>query len=258
MTVLNKTTEYRSWELHMTREENSNNSILGISDSIADNERVLSPPTMEALRKHLPLALSEDNFWLKYSMIRDGTNLRSFYNSTRQSSRTLMAIETVNGEIFGCFVSSPWRSQKSFYGSCEAFLWRMRKNRFTPTNSLEEQLELEADLEIFKWNTNNRNIQYSSDDILAVGGGFPDDAEEQKKQWGFGFALDGELLEGTSSPCITFGDCTHGSPSMNQIFKKGDVFEVRNMEVWTFTPCFDVQKAENLEMGRFFANSNFQ
>ena len=108
----------------------------------------------------------------------------------------------------------------------------MRKSRFTPTDSLEEWLELEIDLEIFKWNTNNRYIQYSSDDILTVGRGFPEEVEEYKKPWGFGFALDGELLEGTSSPWITFGDYTHGSASMNKISKKGDVFEVLNMEVW--------------------------
>ena len=36
--------------------------------------------------------LSEDKLCLKYSMIRDGTNSQSFYDSTRQSSQTLMTI----------------------------------------------------------------------------------------------------------------------------------------------------------------------
>jgi hypothetical protein len=32
---------------------------------------VLSPLLMKCLREHLPYALREENFWLKYSLIRD-------------------------------------------------------------------------------------------------------------------------------------------------------------------------------------------
>ena len=47
-------------------------SILGASGKDPDCQpHVLSPPMMDALRKFMPFAVSEDNFWLKYSMTRD-------------------------------------------------------------------------------------------------------------------------------------------------------------------------------------------
>jgi hypothetical protein len=47
-------------------------SILATSaNDEACRPHVLSPPMMDALRPHLPFAVQFDNFWLKYSMIRD-------------------------------------------------------------------------------------------------------------------------------------------------------------------------------------------
>lgn len=252
---------YRTWEQIMVRDKVSDFTILGMPDSIAEKDRVLSPPMMDSLRKHLPFAVSEDNFWLKYNMTRDGSSIHSLYNSVRQSSRTLIAIETTDGEVFGCVVSSPWRNNNDYYGSCEAFLWRMKQSRFVPTLSLNKQIELESDIETFLWSTENRNIQFSTQEKIAIGGGYPDDDDDkegdQNKKWGLGIALDGELYKGTSSPCITFGDNTNGSPSLFQASSQGDIFEVANMEVWSFTPCFAVDKAEQLEMGRMFVLSHF-
>eukprot|EP00555_Chaetoceros_dichaeta_P004233 CAMPEP_0198261240 /NCGR_PEP_ID=MMETSP1447-20131203/10000_1 /TAXON_ID=420782 /ORGANISM="Chaetoceros dichaeta, Strain CCMP1751" /LENGTH=490 /DNA_ID=CAMNT_0043949093 /DNA_START=24 /DNA_END=1496 /DNA_ORIENTATION=+ len=252
---------YRTCEMMLLQDKAPDFPILGLCDNIAEKDRILSPPMMDSLRKHLPFAVSEDNFWMKYNMSRDGASTHSLYNSVRQSSRTLIAIETTNGEVFGAFVSSPWRNSNTFYGSCEAFLWRMKESRFTPTSSLEEQIELESDVETFLWSTENRNVQFSSPGKLAIGGGCPKDDDnkdgDKKIDWGFGIALDGELYEGTSSPCSTFGDSTFGSPPLSKISPKGDIFEVSNMEVWTFTPCLSTDKAEQLEMGRMFVLSHF-
>ncbi len=57
--------------------------ILGIGDVKSDNNEekhdpldphVLSPLLMKSLREHLPYALREENFWLKYSLVRDVSN----------------------------------------------------------------------------------------------------------------------------------------------------------------------------------------
>jgi len=46
--------------------------ILGTSvDDPAASPHVLSPPLMDALRPFLPYAIQQDNYWLKYSLLRD-------------------------------------------------------------------------------------------------------------------------------------------------------------------------------------------
>ncbi len=216
------TFSYKTWT-----KDSIMSSVLGLPDEFDEAAQVLSPPMIKSLRKSLPFVVAEDYFWLKYAMTRDGSSLTSLYDSIRQSSRTLLAIETVNGEVFGAFVSSPWRNYSSFYGSCEAFLWRLNKSRFTPTNSVEEQMKLESSVEIFKWSQENRNIQMSDKKKLVIGGGFPDDDSEDDSEWGLGIALGADLYEGTTSKC-----CTFKSPGLSQESPKGEIFEVANMEVW--------------------------
>lgn len=244
------TFSYQTWEATSDEEMRP---ILGLPEEFNEASQVLSPPMLSSLRKALPFCVAEDYFWLKYAMNTDGASLQSLFYSIRQSPKTLFAIETVNGEVFGAFVSSPWRNYASFYGSCEAFVWRMNKSRYTPTSSIEEQIELESDIDVFKWSQENRNIQMSNENQLVIGGGFPeDDNDEDSDKWGLGIVLGKDLFEGTSSQCVTFK-----SPSLTQVSPKGEVFEVANMEVWAFTPCMNEKDAEQLEMGRMFVLSHF-
>eukprot|EP01083_Nonionella_stella_P228524 809766_1 len=87
---------------------------------------------------------------------------------------------------------------------------------------------------------------------LVIGGGFPDDDGDDSDEWGLGIALGADLYEGTSSNCVTFK-----SPGLSQVSPKGEVFEVKNLEVWAFTPCMNEKDAEQLEMGRMFVLSHF-
>ena len=205
--------------------------ILGFS-KIHETQRVLSPPIMNTLRTYLPFSVAEDNFWLKFALARDGANLKTLYNSIRQSSPTILAIETSHGEVFGAFTSSPWRKHANFYGSCEAFLWRTKHSRFSPTQSAKEQVQLESEVDCFKWSHANRNVQFSSQAKLMVGGGLPDKEEEENclwvnsgnQDWGMGIIIESDLFQGTSSPCVTFQ-----SPCLSL---GGETFEARNIEVW--------------------------
>ena len=199
---------------------------------IDESNRVLSPPILNSLRAFLPYSVAEDNFWLKFSLSRDGANLQTLYDSIRQSSPTLLAIETSYGEVFGAFTTSPWREHKNFYGSCEAFLWRLKQSRYFPCKSMEEQFQLERQVDCFKWSRANRNVQFSNRNKLIVGGGLPDedsswdvdDSSFSGSSWGMGIVLKSDLFQGVSAPCVTFQ-----SPCLSQ---NEESFEATNIEVW--------------------------
>ena len=225
--------------------------VLGTSmKDVLEYPLVLSPPMMDALRVHVPFALRNDNFWLKYSMVRDGASMRALMSKVRSSARTIIAIETEDGDVFGSFTSSPWRPQSDgYYGSCEAFVWKLRRNRQTATDSLEDQIKLECDVEVFAWSGKNRNIQcsFSMDSGLIVGGGEPDQ-KNHTQEFGFGFNIAADMERGTSNFCVTFDS----PPLMATSQKSGKIFAVANIEVWTLTPVNSLDQAEKLEMGRQF------
>ena len=66
-------------------------------------------------------------------------------------------------------------------------------------------------------------------------------------EWGFGLVVDGDFLTGTTSPCLAFG-----SPSLSSVHSDGSKFEIRNMELWTLTPCSSVRDATQLELTHMF------
>jgi len=104
---------YDSW--HVLTEDGEEHDfcfefqILGTSaDDSASMPHVLSPPLMESLLHFLPYSVSEQNYFMKYSLIRDGASFISLLQHIRGSTHTLFALETTDGEVFGSFTSSPW------------------------------------------------------------------------------------------------------------------------------------------------------
>lgn len=153
-------------------------------------------------------------------------------------------------------------------------MWNLRKTRRDENgedscHSLDGYILRESSLDVFQWNSQdgqgNRNVQLSSRNKLFVGGGEPEiddmlvrdaagDSEESKSsdeglEWGMAFALDDDLLHGTSSRCATFDS----NPLIDRSRNEGsEVFEVMNMEIWALTPCMNEDTAEELELGRTF------
>jgi hypothetical protein len=215
------------------------------------NPTVLSPPIMDALRAYLPFAVQQDNFWLKYSMVHDGASMRVLSHKVRNSARTILAIETDQGDVFGSFTSSPWRVRRNgYYGSGEAFLWRLKKSRFTPCATVKEQIQLESDVEVFEWSRDNRNIQTWSGmegELSVGGGGYEDGTECPDKDFGSGISITGDLSRGVSEKCLTFN-----SPPLTTRKTNDGVFNITNIEVWTLTPVDALDVAEKLELGRQF------
>lgn len=217
---------------------------------ILERPTVLTPPIMDSLRAFLPFAVAHDNFWLKYSFDADGASMHTLLDKIRNSARTFIAIETDQGDVFGSFTSSPWRIQsRDYYGSAEAFLWRLKKSRFTPCKSVKEQIELESDIEVFEWSRHNRNIQSwtgMNGQLSVGGGGYEDEPEKEAKEFGAGLSLSDDLSRGFSDKCLTFN-----SPVLPTRSTDG-VFNIVNIEVWTLTPVISLDEAERLELGRQF------
>ena len=237
------------------------------ADDVAAHPHVLSPPLMDSLLNFVPESLADQNFWLRFSLVRDGANLEILKRYVRAAPNTILAIETTNGDVFGSFTSLPWHQSPTYFGSGIAFLWKMRYNRMTPCHSLFEQAHLESEIDIFFYSGLNDYVQLCTSDKIAVGGGELDTTGkedhgndgaaaqyvylEEGEHYGFGIAVADDLLHGTSSPCATFRN-----PCLVNHSSRGEVFEIVNLEVWSFTPCDTVDAAERLEMTKFFVQES--
>lgn len=259
--------------------------ILGTSaDDVDSHPHVLSPPLMESLQQFFPISKANENFWMKYSLVRDGASLHTFLQYARGSKYTVLAIETIDGEVFGAFTSEAWRKNWNYFGSGESFLWKMRRKRTEKCHSIIDQAQMESEVDVYPYTGVNNCIQLCTHDRIAVGGGSRDSTPSSPKrgqlasqpimplvsktntnvaesshpskkmedsykdhEWGFGITLEADLLHGTTSPCLTFG-----SPSLSTEHSDGSHFEVINVELWTMTPCLRLEEAEKLELGRLF------
>jgi len=246
---------------------------------VAAKPHVLSPPLMESLQAFLPFAVSEDHhYWLKFSLVRDGSSLGTLLQQVRGARYTLLALETVDGEVLGCFTSTCWKRQHNFFGSGEAFLWRMRQPRRTSSSrSILDQAQLESELDVYPWSGKNYCTQLLHADRLALGAGEVDLSSSSSSSGGggysgnnddvvtrrppttaafsnggFGLSLDADLLQGSTSSCATFSNAP-----LAQLCEDG-VFEVANLEVWTLTPCFSEEEALKLELSNLFFQDNLQ
>jgi TLD len=231
--------------------------ILGTSAlDITIQPHVMSPPMMDALMSFLPDSIIGQNFWLRFSLIRDGASLDTMKRYVRAAECTILAIETRNGDVFGSFTSSPWHNHHGFFGSAPAFVWKMRHSRRTKCISLFDQAQLESEIDVYlAQGGRGVHTQVCRHDMIAVGGDENlivnladfNSIREVADKSGFAFCLDSDLLRGTTSRSQTFHN-----PSLCGPGNKSEVFEVAGLEVWSLTPCFSVEAAEKLEMTKFF------
>eukprot|EP00980_Cylindrotheca_fusiformis_P009104 scaffold1974_cov75-Cylindrotheca_fusiformis.AAC.1 len=257
------TTRFDSWNI--LKDEYANGyggagtldfHILGTcADDESASPHVLSPPLMESLTAFLPYTMTEQNFFLRYSLVRDGASMLTFLKRSRGVQHAILALETVDGEVFGCFTGQAWRKNWSYFGNGESFLWKMRRSRLEKTTDIVEQAQLESEIDVYPYTGENKYIQLCTQERIAVGGGTPSGEKKTAEspsivkphEWGFGLALQDDLLAGSSSPCVTFG-----SPGLSTVHADGSLFEIVNLELWTLTPCSTVEDAERMEVGKLF------
>jgi hypothetical protein len=205
--------------------------VLG-ADSI--KPRLLKVRLMEALRGFLPFAISEQNFWLKFSLERDGCSLKTLLYKMRGSQPCLMVIQAKGDEnlIFGAFTSTEWGRQDRWFGNGQSFLFRKKDT-----------------LEVYPYTGADDMVQYCSSHMVAVGGGdwnvsSPFGDGEAK---GIGLLLDGDLQGGESYSCATF---------CNPCLSHKNEFSILNIEVWTLTPCMTEIEAEKLHQHKQLVEAN--
>ena len=261
-------------------EDNIPNSfqILGTSaDDITVQPHVMSPPMMDALMNFLPESIVGQNYWLRYSLVRDGASLETLQRYVRATECTIIAIETRNGEVFGSFTSHSWHKQYGFYGSTPAFVWKMRHSRRTKCSSLFDQAQLESEIDVFMALEGCKNrIQVCHHDAIGVGGddrinnsdsnnsGVDNDNGTEHLQnnevvkehahFGFAFYLNSDLSRGTTCRSMTF----HSPSLCGNDGNQTQIFDVAGIEVWSLTPCFTIAEAEKLEMTKFFIEESIR
>jgi hypothetical protein len=145
-------------------------------------------------------------------------------------------VEDERGGAFGAFTSEPWKIDPKPYGDGRCFVFTLRKS--SSSSSVIDRLNAERDSGrerdveggknnddvervAYRWDPKRESSNYSFQagrvDALSLGGGN-----------GFALWLDGDLLNGASAACDTFG--TTGPLSFEEAFK------VRAVQVWGFEP----------------------
>jgi TLD len=169
--------------------------ILGTSaDDLNAQPHVLSPPLMESLQQYLPYSKRGESYWLKYSLVRDGASMMTFLQHARGAAYSLLAIETLDGEVFGAFTTEPWRKNWNTYGGKESFLWKAKHPRDIRCRSIIDQAQKESEISVFHYTFANDNIQLCTSNRISIGGGSPDPdydippdlSSTKPHEWGFG------------------------------------------------------------------------
>lgn len=223
--------------------------ILGTSaNDTSCHPHVLSPPLMEGLQAFMPESLQEYHHWLKYSLVRDGANLMTMLRHCRASPYTILAIETTEGHVFGSFTAHPWRSASSgFYGGKDSFVWRMRHSRNEPCASIVEQALIESKMDVFPYTYRNQHVQLCTTERIALGDIEIEGMATEGTHYGNAIRLNGTLTSGSTSTSETFGN-----PCLIHTDKRGQEFEVANIELWAMTPHSTTVAAERAEMKSLF------
>jgi len=210
--------------------------VLGTSmDDVISKRYILSQTLMKSLRLHMPYSVQQDNFELKYSLARDGASMMALLSKSSEAKRTILAIKTISGDVFGAFTSSSWFDNgNKYYGSYESFLWKL--DQASGDN-----------LKVYPWNGSNRNIQLSNTDKLILGGDESGSIRGgQRIYWGYGIALIDDLSRGSSNSCVTYE-----SPSLvTNTAEEGGFFEIYDIEVWAMTNTDFVEQPKYSELAR--------
>ncbi|KAL0589334.1 hypothetical protein ABG067_002553 [Albugo candida] len=94
---------------------------------------------MGSLQASLPHRFRNYNWNLLYTSSHHGASLETFMHRVKNDSPTLILLETVHGDVFGGFVTTPWQTTSSYYGNGECYVFsctpEFRKYTWTKRNS---------------------------------------------------------------------------------------------------------------------------
>uniref|UniRef100_A0A8D9BCV9 Oxidation resistance protein 1 n=1 Tax=Cacopsylla melanoneura TaxID=428564 RepID=A0A8D9BCV9_9HEMI len=151
------------------------------------------------LCRHLPARAEGYTWTLVFSTSQHGFSLSSLYRKmNRIDSPILLFIQDTDCNVFGALTSCALKTSDHFYGTGESLLFS-----FTP------------ELQVYNWTGDNMYFIKGNNESLSIGAG---DGK-------FGLWLDGDLYQGRSEPCSTYG---------NEPLSPQQDFVVKTLECWAF------------------------
>jgi hypothetical protein len=190
---------------------------------------ILDDALAAALSNKLPDTLKGYNLKLLYSLQQHGADPGTFYARCQFDARTLIAIQTTRGEIFGGYMTMPWRPSEEYYGTGQSFLWRKsnkcdikRPGSLLRGFSSSPRQKRITNVEVYGWTGTNSYFALCSDRSVAMGGG-----------GSFGLLVEEDFSRGTSGTSETYN---------NPPLASAPDFEVVNFECWGFTTCATVEE----------------
>ena len=171
----------------------------------------------------VPRAHRFDGWRLLYCAARDGFSLKTLYRKCAGAGAVVTLVEDERGGAFGAFTSDAWRTEPRPYGDGRCFVFSLRRDREHGDDGGDAVVTRTA----YRWDPDAEKTNYvfqaGRADSVSLGGGN-----------GFALWLDGDLLNGASAACDTFG--TPGPLACAETFK------VRAVEVWGFEPLRRVSR----------------
>ncbi|XP_017782920.1 PREDICTED: uncharacterized protein LOC108567137 isoform X17 [Nicrophorus vespilloides] len=166
---------------------------------LVGSTEVLTYEHRESLCRHLP-ARAEGYVWtLAFSTSQHGFSLNSMYRKMHKlESPILLVIQDTDNNVFGALTSCALQVSDHFYGTGESLLFR-----FSPQ------------FQVYNWTGENLYFIKGNNESLSIGAG---DGK-------FGLWLDGDLYQGRSEPCKTYG---------NEALTPSVDFVVKTLECWVF------------------------
>ncbi|XP_034117311.2 oxidation resistance protein 1 isoform X24 [Drosophila albomicans] len=189
------TDEYRKTSLFAT---GSFELDFPIPDLIGKTE-ILTEEHREKLCAHLPARAEGYSWSLIFSTSQHGFALNSLYRKmARLESPVLIVIEDTEHNVFGALTSCSLHVSDHFYGTGESLLYK-----FNPS------------FKVFHWTGENMYFIKGNMESLSIGAG----------DGRFGLWLDGDLNQGRSQHCSTYG---------NEPLAPQEDFVIKTLECWAF------------------------
>nr|XP_013098309.1 unnamed protein product [Stomoxys calcitrans] len=197
-----------SWEvLSMSNDDYRKSSIFQtgsfdldfpIPDLIGTTE-ILTEEHREKLCGHLPARAEGYSWSLAFSTSQHGFSLNSLYRKMqRLESPILIVIQDTEQNVFGALTSCSLHVSDHFYGTGESLLYK-----FNPS------------FKVFHWTGENLYFIKGNVESLSIGAG----------DGRFGLWLDGDLNQGRSQSCSTYG---------NEPLAPQEDFVIKTLECWAF------------------------
>ncbi|XP_065335836.1 nuclear receptor coactivator 7 isoform X10 [Cloeon dipterum] len=203
--------------------------VFGLPELIGATE-IFEDAHRARLLRHLPARAEGYPWTLVFSTSQHGFSLNSMFRKmAKVESPILLVVQDTENRVFGALTACALKVSDHFYGTGESFLFRFAPPS-TPNN--EEAAESTSQpsspakeepptpppvgkIEVFDWTGENIFFVKGNNESLAIGAG---DGK-------FGLWLDGDLYQGRTQPCSTYG---------NKALVEEEDFVVKALECWAF------------------------